>query len=290
MSGDEELTALGARASDRALALVRDRFETGNAPSHLHYHNTLHTRGVIEKSLLIGAALGMTARELLLTNIAAAFHDTVQEWQAVPKGDGALIRVRQVGANEAASAREAVACMDGLGVRFAPEEKELVANAIQATIPEWSVPYGTVIQPFLTLGSHKVARAVALADLGSAGLDPPTFLSDGPNLFAEENLDLMGAVGAAQSASDIPADRQATYRARYLDWLRIQPDFARGRRFYFAEIELASLDAQSQRRLQALFRHYPQSIAAAEQALARAETASFTNLMRQLQPDAFQKI
>lgn len=287
MSDTVDLKALGAKASEQALALVRERFETGQVPSHMHYHNTLHTQGVIDKSLAIGEALGMTERELLLTNIAAAFHDTVQEWSAVPKDNGAVNRVRYAGANEVASAKEAMDCIAGLGAPFTPEEKGLVAAAILATIPGWGVPYSTVIQPFLKPDSHKVVRAVALADLGSSGMDPDMFLTDGPTLFAEENLDVVEAVEAAQTAGDIPADKQDAYRARYVGWLKIQPGFARGRQRYFAEVESATLDDESKGRLEALFSRYDESIAAAEQALARAEAADFTTLMRQLNPKAF---
>lgn len=287
MSDAVDLKALGAKASEQALALVRARFETGKVPTHMHYHNTVHTQGVIDKSLAIGEALGMTERELLLTNIAAAFHDTVQEWVAVPKDNGAVNRVRHAGANEIASAKEAMDCIAALGAPFTPEEKGVIGAAILATIPGWGVPYSTVIQPFLKPDSHKVVRAVALADLGSSGMDPETFLTDGPTLFAEENLDVMEAVEAANTAGDIPADKQEAYRARYIGWLKIQPGFARGRQRYFAEVESATVDEESKGRLQALFSRYDESIAAAEAALARAEAADFVTLIRQLNPRAF---
>lgn len=287
MSDTADMKALGAKASEQALALVRERFETGRVPSHMHYHNTVHTRGVIDKSLAIGAALGMTERELLLTTIAAAFHDTVQEWRAVAKDGGVVSRVRRAGANEVASAKEAIDCIHELGAPFTPEEMGVVASAILATIPGWGVAYNTVVQPFLTPDSHKVTRAVALADLGSSGMDPDMFLTDGPTLFAEENLDVMEALEQAQTASDIPADKQEAYRARYTGWLKIQPPFARGRQRYFAEVESAHLDTESKTRLDALFSRYDESIAAAEQAVERAEAADFVTLIRQLDPRAF---
>jgi hypothetical protein len=287
MTDSVDVKALGNTASEQALELIRSRFESGKVPTHMHYHNRVHTSGVIDKARQIGEALGMNERELLLTTIAAAFHDTVQEWVAVPKDNGAVNRVRHAGANEVASAKEAMDCMAGLGAPFTPEEKGIVASAILATIPGWGVPYSTVIQPFLKPDSHKVVRAVALADLGSSGMDPDMFLTDGPTLFAEENLDVMEALETAQTAADIAADKQETYRARYMGWLKIQPPFARGRQRYFAEVESASLDEESKARLHALFSRYEESIAAAEQALARAEAADFVTLMRQLDPKAF---
>jgi hypothetical protein len=287
MTDTTDLKEAGNRAAEQALALVRERFEGGRHPNHMHYHNTIHTRGVIDKAMQIGEALGMSERELLLTQIAAAFHDSVQEWQAVSKDGGVVNRVRFAGANEVASAKEATDCMGNLGVPFTPEEKGIVATAILATIPGWGVPYSTVIQPFLKPDSHKVVRAVALADLGSSGMDPEMFLTDGPTLFAEENMDVIEALESARTGGDIPADKQESYKARYVGWLKIQPGFARGRQRYFAEVESASVDDESKQRLQALFSRYDESIAAAEESLARAETMDFVPLMRQLHASAF---
>lgn len=287
MSDAVDFQALGARASEHALGLVRSRFESGRCPDHMHYHNSTHTRGVVDKAMKIGEALAMTQRELLLTRIAASYHDTVQAWTAVPSDVGAVNRVRFAGANEVASAKEAIDFMGECGTPFTPEEKGLVATAILATIPSWDVPYGTVVQPFLKPDSHKVVRALALADLGSSGMDPDTFLNDGPTLFAEENIDVSEALETARTASDIAPDRQESYRQRYLDWLKIQPGFARGRQRSFAKVESASVDEESKGRLQTLFSRYDESIAAAEDALARAEAADFTTLMRQLNPKAF---
>ena len=95
--------ALGAAAVEAGLALIRTRFETGQAPGHMNYHDSAHTRGVIDRSLAIGRALEMSGRELLLTTIAAAFHDVVQDWHPVTHDDGAVTRIRHAGANEVAT-------------------------------------------------------------------------------------------------------------------------------------------------------------------------------------------
>jgi hypothetical protein len=287
MSDTVDFKAIREAAADKALGLIRDRFEGGGTPKHMHYHNRVHTRGVIDKSLEIGAALGLSERELMITGIAAAFHDTVQDYAKVPKDNGAVNRVRFAGSNEIASAKEAMDWVAEAGAPLNPEEKGLIGAAILATIPGWGVPYSTVIQPFLKPDSHKIVRAVALADLGSSGMDPDMFLTDGPNLFAEENLDVTEALEKASSPDEIDEATQESYRARYIGWLKIQPGFARGRQRYFAEVESASLEGEDKERLQALFSRYEESIAAAEQALARAEAADFVTLMRQLDPKAF---
>jgi sorbitol-specific phosphotransferase system component IIA len=287
MSDNVDFLGIRERAAEKALGLIRDRFEGGTVPNHMHYHNRVHTQGVIDKSLQIGAALGLDERQMMITGIAAAFHDTVQEWTSVTKDNGAVNRVRFAGANEIASAKEAMDCVAELGAPLNPEEKGLIGAAILATIPGWGVPYSTVIQPFLKPDSHKIVRAVALADLGSSGMDPDMFLTDGPTLFAEENLDVTGALEKASSPDEIDEATQESYRARYIGWLKIQPGFARGRQRYFADVESASLEGEDKDRLQALFSRYDESIAAAEAAVARAEAADFVTLMRQLDPKAF---
>jgi hypothetical protein len=287
MSDNVDFLGIRERAADKALGLIRDRFEGGTVPNHMHYHNRVHTQGVIDKSLQIGAALGLDERQLMITGIAAAFHDTVQEWTSVTKDNGAVNRVRFAGANEIASAKEAMDCVAEVGAPLNPEEKGLIGAAILATIPGWGVPYSTVIQPFLKPDSHKIVRAVALADLGSSGMDPDMFLTDGPTLFAEENLDVTGALEKSTSPDEIDEATQESYRARYIGWLKIQPGFARGRQRYFADVESASLEGEDKERLQALFSRYDESIAAAEAAVARAEAADFVTLMRQLDPKAF---
>jgi hypothetical protein len=152
----------------------------------------------------------MTDRQLLLTVIAAAFHDSVQRWMAVEGEGGVVTRKRLTGRDEVASAAEAVEAMAGLNVRFSPDECGIVASAIIGTIPGWDGEFSTVCQPFLI--EHPVIRAVALADLGSAGMDPIMYRRDGPALFAEENLDLMEAIMSARRAGDVAGTNQQFYR------------------------------------------------------------------------------
>jgi hypothetical protein len=176
----------------------------------------------------------------LLAIIAASFHDTVQRWVASEGEGGVVTRKRLTGRDEVASAAEAAEAMAALEIRFAPDEYGIVSSAIVGTIPGWDAEAATVSQPFLI--EHPVIRAVALADLGSAGMDPVMYGRDGPALFAEENLDVMEAVMSAARASDIPEASQQVYRARYLAWLNVQPGFARGREYRLDNGELEGLD------------------------------------------------
>jgi hypothetical protein len=282
---DPELERAANRALDRALALIRARHESGRVPTHMHYHNSGHTIGVVERARAIGGALGMSERHLLLTTIAAAYHDTVQRWAPVEQADGSVLRKRQTGRDEVASAYEAVEAMAELGIAFTPEEQGVVASAIIATIPAWDAAATTVAQPFLI--EHPVITALALADVGAAGMDPDMYSRDGPALFAEENLDLMTAVMGAERAADLGGDVQELYRGRYIAWLKVQPGFALGRRHRLHNGELAGFDPQVRERVLGLFSHFDASVAAAEAAIKRAEALAFAPLMRQLDVRAF---
>lgn len=277
--------AAEAKAEALALGVIRERFEGGQVPDHMHYHNSAHTAGVIARARAIGLAIDMPDRDLLLLVIAAAYHDIVQHWSPEHRDDGTVYRRRHAGRNEVASAYEAIEAMTELGVDFQPEEQGIVASAIIGTIPGWDHECATVVQPFLV--EHGVVRALALADIGSAGMDPAMYRLDGPNLFAEENLDIMEALSRARRRSDISEAEQEAYRGRYVTWLRVQPEFARGRRECLVNGELEGLDDAHKARVEALFCHFDESIAAAEAAARDAETLPFVQLMRQLDPDAF---
>jgi hypothetical protein len=267
-----------------AIATIRERHESGQVPDHMHYHNSEHTIGVIDRARAIGQALGLGDRHLLLTVIAAAWHDSVQRWMEIEGEGGVVTRKRFTGRDEVASAAEAVEAMGEVDLRFSPEECGIVASAILGTIPGWDGEQATVSQPFLI--EHPVVRAVALADLGSSGMDPDMYRRDGPALFAEENIDLMEAITDAGTADDIPSAVQGVYRARYIAWLKVQPGFARGRRMRL-EAELADLDEVARVRVLALFSRFDESVEAAEEAVRQAESLDFVTLMRQLEPSAF---
>ena len=286
-SGDEhgEYVAAERKATQIALDAIRARFEGGTVPDHMYYHNSAHTAGVIARARAIGVAMGMSARELLLTVIAAAFHDIVQQWSPAREDDGSVIRQRHAGRNEVASAHEAVEAMAQLGPAFTSDEQGIVASAIIGTIPAWDNELATVVQPFLV--AHPVVRALALADIGSAGMDPEMYRLDGPALFAEENLDVMAALVKARRADDIPDADQRAYRERFGGWLKVQAVFARGRRESLESGELDGLEEPARGRVIQLFSRFDESIEHAERAAAEAETLDFVQLMRQLDPRLF---
>ncbi len=284
MNSQEKAT--GSSVLDTALAIISERFEKPLFPERLFYHNTSHTLGVRERALLIGRAIGLPEREIRLVEIAACFHDSVQAWTLAHKDNGVIMRQRAAGQNEAASAHEACEAMSALDVMFTAEEKGVVASAIIATIPGWSPEHKTVTQPFLTSCSHAVVRAVALADLGEAGMDPDSFVRTGPLVFAEDQLDLMQTLLAAKRTSDIPPRQQEWFRERLIGWLNIQVGFAAGRKALL-DTELEGLNPEAKTRVMALFSRFDESIGVASAAVERAEAMDFVLLMRVLLPEVF---
>lgn len=281
------LELAGEIVASQTIVLIRSRYEDVPFERRLFYHDTFHTHGVRQRALGIARAIGLSVRHLMLTDIAAAFHDSVQVSHAVERGNGTVIRQRHAGQNEVASTQEAVDAMSSSDTEFTPEEYGIVASAIIATIPAWSADFGTVIQPFLTSCSHPVARSVALADLGAAGMDHACFARDWRTLFAEEQLDIMASLRTAQLANDVDTATQESYRARYVSWLESQAGFARGRRAMLNH-ELDGLaDTVARQRVHALFSHFGESIELANDASKLARTQDFVPLMRQFLPTAF---
>lgn len=273
----------------QAMVLIKGRFEDVPPSLRLQYHNTFHTNGVRQRAVAIARAMGLSEREVIITDIAAAFHDTVQAWHAVEKGNGVVIRQRHAGQNEVASAQEAVDAMSEpfTTLTFTPKEYGVVASAIVATIHAWSGTFGTVIQPFLTACNHPVARAVALADLGAAGMDPACFAHDCPTLFAEDQLDIMTTLMNAKRASDISEPIQYSYRSRYIAWIGSQIGFAKGRKALFEHEIEGIADTDARHRVRALFSHFDESIAAAEMVYDWARVTGFLPLMRRVLPGLF---
>jgi len=135
--------------------------------------------------------------------------------------------------NEKASADVAIEFMNQINQEvgtqvFSKDDKNTIREAIDATIPGFDPEKGTVVQPNMNEQSSLVARAVGLADLGTAGMDgPKAFLPEGDALFREENLDILEAL---KNPKNISGDQKEYYRKRMLGWSKFQPKFANGRK------------------------------------------------------------
>jgi hypothetical protein len=283
---DIEKTPEAPPALSYTRELLHARFEMGPEEDRMAYHAVPHTEGVVRRALRISEALELSPQDLKLSEVAAAFHDTVQTWQEDSREGGVIIRKRVAVLNESRSADEAVAWMQQYPDTFTEADCEIVRHAIEATVPGWDPANNTVKQPNLTSEAHPVVRAVALADLSSSGMEPETFRNEGMQLFAEENLDIMRAIRTAKSVDDIDEGLQQAYLARYRGWLKFQVVFVEGRRNRL-ETELAGLTPEQAEHVRALYSGFDESIAIAKQNAEAAERASFEEVARTLVPGAF---
>lgn len=278
-------------AAVEAINKINGDFENReNEKENLPFHNTIHTERVTRRVDSILEVISEASPELVsnktksLGKIAASFHDTVQEWEEKEIPDGQfskIIRSRFTGKNEKESADLAVKFMDKSNAQnnaeiFSKEDEKIVCEAIETTVPGFNPEKGTVIQPSLNEKSSVVARALTLADIGTAGLDgPETFLREGDALFREENLDIFET---SKNGGGIPENLKNYYRQRMINWSNSQPKFAQGRK-ELLETELKGLPEQSQKKLKALFNKFDTSIETAKQIAATREKMSFEDLL-----------
>ena len=257
-----------------ALGLLRSRYESNIDPDDdMPFHCAEHTTGVIRRTGELLRAMGAAEREYQLGLLAAAFHDTVQRWVPVTTPDGEVLRRPFTGRNEIDSAAEAVAWMRQADGAFGEPEYDLVTRAILATIPGWDAKNGTVSQAHLTADAPVTVRAVALADLGAAGMDGEAFLVTGDRLFREENLDIGRALRRCARRADLNAATLERYKARMLAWSRSEADFVRGRRARLG-LELGDLSGSAAAAVRALFGGFQAAIGATEVAVRARERLS----------------
>lgn len=293
-----------------AIELLRERFEdTKEEKDRLPFHGADHSVGVAVRTKKILEAIERGAPELVdertveIGQLAAVFHDSVQVWEPNPVQEGEYTKVLRkrlaspaeaggalpggYAGNEAASAGEAVAFFDrhneqrraeGKPDVFTEEDKEVVRSAIDATIPSFDFKALTVVQPRLNRDSAIITRAVALADLGEAGMNPEGYLQGGDALFREENLDVLDA---AKDPSKLSEGQKDYMRKRMLGWSKFQPKFAAGRKAKLEE-ELAGLPEAAAAEVRALFGKFDDSVKAAEAVAARRENMTFEELLKDM--------
>ncbi len=278
---------------DNALSRVRERYE--HAPEefdNLPFHNVSHTEGVIRRTESILSAIQeadaslVSDRDILMGRSAAGSHDTAQRWEENTVADVGFFKVlrrRFVGENENSSAREGIADMDEINQRegkeiFSLGDKAVFQEAIDGTVPGWDPVNKTAMQPKLSEESSLIARAVALADLATAGMDgPEAFIPEGNALFREENLDILKAI----RGSDIPADQKEYFKKRMVGWIKSQVGFARGRQARL-EIELQAIPEVVRGAVATLFDKFDASITASEAFAQAVDGMSFEELAEKM--------
>lgn len=275
---------------DAALAAIKMRFEQAENPEdNLDFHNTKHTNEVIKRTQKLLEAMKVDARRVMLGRLIAAYHDTIQHYtKDASRGGGVEMRKRDIGNNEVASAQELIAFFENNNDVFTDEDREIVRSAIENTIPDWDPANKTVMQkkmmekidaslesPLTPDSPALVERAVALADLGTAGMNgPEVYLPEGNAIFREENLDI------PERLKD-PMQHESL-KKRMLGWSAMQIAFAEGRKARL-DTELKGLPNDMAKHLREdIFNRFDDSIAAAiaQHALRVREEMSFEDLAK----------
>lgn len=281
----DELTAT-------ALEYINERYDNPPDPRQkMPYHGSFHTLRVIDRVGRILRAIQevdatlVSDRDLQMGVIAAAFHDTVQQWGEMEveiAGIPANMMKRKTGLNEKASALMARAQMVEINVRegvefFTTEDMKTVTDAILGTIPGYDMELKTVIQPNVTEDSSIIAKALALADLAGPAMDgPDMFLWEGNNLFYELNLDVRYA---QERGVAINQAHEESIKRRALDWTKAQADFAQGRAVRFSQTELLWLPEHVRGAVEVEFGYYNESILAAQATYERRLPMSCSEML-----------
>ena len=272
---------------EKALMTVYERYEEPEGHDELVFHNTAHTNAVVKRCLMIlGVIPGVKDEDVPLTTLAAAFHDTVQNWKPVgitEKFNGKeftkVLRKRFSGENEAKSAEELITFMCETRKKydfpvFLSTHEEAVREAIMATVPDFDKEHHTVFQPNLTKDSSLVARTLALADLGTAGIAPEKFIEEGDSLFREENLDILDA---SKNFGTIDDEHKAYFKHRMFVWTKNQLAFVEGRKQRFEE-EITGFPEVAVPKLKQLFSGFDESIELIKRKIEKREYMEFEEI------------
>ncbi len=277
------------RGVKESLEAIKERFEgKDNKVENMDFHDTRHTQNAIQRTekILLAMREGsapITEKDIALGKLSSAHHDVVQRWEENRVKDGnfeKVMRRRFIGDNEKASARAALKFMEKANQEaeeeiFKDEDIEMVREAIVVTIPEFDTERKTVTQPHLNKESSFVARALALADIGAAGMEGYSeFGREGDALFREENLDILSAL---ENPGELTLEQKEYFRNRMLMWSKFQSEFASGRKALLEE-ELSGLTSSVQDRVKDLFDTFDESIAGAEATAAKREEMTFKEL------------
>ncbi len=295
------------RGITEALSIIQQRFErTLKVEDRLEYHRRKHTEGVISRVEKILRAIQqvnpgtdlVTDKDIALGKLAAAWHDTVQQWQSNSdvdaQGNEIVKRKRPFGENEKASVKLVEAYMRTINKEagktiFSERDIQVVREAILLTVPNFDKTLGTVTQPdFAKYKGNLVAQAVALADLGGGGMEGfSTARWEANALFVEENLDFAAyrrAYRQAQEGKETARDPQQEQRfhKRMIDWVEAQIRFNQGRQRQLQQ-EIASMDPRAQESVKQLFVKYDEAVAGLQSFVTQLRTMDFPTWMADLQ-------
>lgn len=258
------------------LRIIGEKFD-----NWLDYHNSRHTLMVVKNAGSILATmhkvdpLAVTERDVKKGGLLAVYHDIVQNFQIISHRTGCLVfdKIERDPNNEARSASEEDNYMAVKG--FPKEDREGIYQDMSCTIavPDPLFP-GTFYQPNLGPDSSFIARAVAFADLGCAGMEGPTrFREDGMAWFRE----LFVGVKDLLSQGGLTTEQENDLRDFMLSWLDGQVKFAKGRQKRTA-LEIEMLPEEMRGPIWKLFPHFESTISMTEKNHRLAQNFSLEKL------------
>lgn len=269
-------------------------------------------------SSLLAMAKGPEARSLAsdwsrqrdLLYLSAIAHDMLQLF--LPQDDPHRTRQRESGRSEAATFEQLHQWMDQLnhaflrsdcadptGLPFRQSDIDLIREAIAATVCQLDPTEGAIYQPQLYPSKNSstrslsalpnislVARCLALADIGTLGIDGiAAYQKEGSLLLLEENLDVAEFV---TGTVDLSSDEQEGLRLRLLKRARFQVAFAKSR-LARLDLELRGLPAPAIRELkQVVFTHLtPATVACIESTTPTNQHTSISTLLAFFQVERY---
>ncbi len=185
------IEAIDPRIIDQAIEHGLVLVEALEAEKNLSFHDSAHTEGVLRRfrqilEIIKLSGVPVEKRDEQIGEVGCAFHDAVQDFIenriAEPEtspftGLEKVMRKRASGANELASAELAIQFMhevnENVPGTFTSEDEEKIKKQISTTVPGYDPKIGTATQPNLNEASVVIDVALALSDLGTAGIEGP---------------------------------------------------------------------------------------------------------------------
>lgn len=285
----EQSESFFEQAVEKAYSIISEHYEDSDYPDKLDFHVTKHSKDIVRRTSLILSTLRLVDPTFVRTEdvkkgeILAAWHDVKQDSYAreVTEGEHTKkIRDRKPQEGEPTNeAKSATQLKEYLDIFDSERSKSKLTNseiddALNVTVPGFNGK--TVIQPGLTESSSIFARALALADIGGAGMDSAEqYFWEGDAVFREENMDIREAL---QVEGELSESQKDYFKKRMLGWSAFQEVFAQGRKDAF-EQEVAPLPEDAKIALRVLFDKFDSNIEAARERAKERASMSFEQLV-----------
>ena len=255
--------------------LTLETFQQEINRKQLYYHGIDHVEGVSRRAQLIFDTVipfyGQKAdayidwdRQRQLLHLSAIAHDMLQIFR--PQIAPHTSRQRRSGESEKATIQKLLSFIkdinpskEDVSAYFQPNDIRILEEAIEATVCLYDANESLIYQPWL-YAEHRngqpislVARALALADIGTLGIDGiEAYQKEGALLLLEENLDIIPFL---KDESEFDQTFRENVRQRLLKRARFEIEFAKGRLNRLDE-ELAGLPEEAIFQLkQSVFKH-----------------------------------